>query len=56
MDWYHGSMTQYYVGAVIGAILAVIGYLGPEDGGTLELIGLAILAVALYKLFDLNWF
>lgn len=48
-------MIPYYVGAAIGTLLTVVGFLGPEDEGTLEFIGLFILVVALYKLFNLDW-
>jgi len=50
------SMLPYYVVALIGLILTLAGFFGPEDEGTLEFIGLAILAVAVYKLLGLDWF
>lgn len=43
----HISRTAFIM--IIGTILALAGFFGPEDGGTLELIGLAILGWGLYS-------
>ena len=32
-----------------GVALAIAGYLGPDDGGTLELAGLTLIAISVWK-------
>jgi len=34
---------------IVGAVLTLAGYFGPEDGGTLELFGLILVSIAIWK-------
>jgi len=41
-------VTFAYVLLVVGAILTLAGWFGPEDEGTLAIIGLALIGLAIY--------